>query len=481
MWFNSIKNIIFLNILITINLYASIYTKTTDDKNVYYSSEHFRTIMGVSNSDSSSMRDISYQLLNAAELSWQKEIVDLGFKQPRNSDTKKIDIYVANESAYNYETKKPENMSKEYAGWATSYPSDNTPYFVVNNKENLFNYLLDKNMSYETLMQVTISHEFFHTIQYAYFDETSISDDKWIRNIWWLEATAVLMEDEVYDDINDYLGFLEPFINDSYKNIECYSSFDDYYNNYTGREYSMVIFAKYIKEKYGMQIIKDSLLAIQTSGDDGYFEILDQLLRSDYDTTMQNSLLEFAKWLAYKDEYFEEGSSYPIVKRYTFSDKKSIAKGGVLLIDTTEAGWSMVALPTMKSDDLKIDNLTSIWGYKDNQWSNNIYYSSYNQIENTNINDGYWINLDSKSTLYYVGDDTSQTLDISNLTSGWHLKSGDKTITTTQLENAQTVWKYESGVWKVYSSDASISSILEAHGYESFTIIDPFVGYWVLK
>ena len=54
-------------------------------------------------------------------------------------------------------------------------------------------------------IKVTISHEFFHTIQYAYFDETKIDYNKWEKAIWWLEATSVLMEDEVYNDVNDYL------------------------------------------------------------------------------------------------------------------------------------------------------------------------------------------------------------------------------------------------------------------------------------
>ena len=68
-----------------------------------------------------------------------------------------------------------------------------------------------------------------------------------IKNIWWLEATSVLVEDEVYDDINDYINFLSPFFNASYRSFELKNG---------SHEYSMAIFAKFLIEYYEIELIK---------------------------------------------------------------------------------------------------------------------------------------------------------------------------------------------------------------------------------
>lgn len=50
-----------------------------------------------------------------------------------------------------------------------------------------------------SLLQITVAHEYFHAIQFAYDAE----DDAWL-----MESTATAMEDELYDDVNDNAFFL---------------------------------------------------------------------------------------------------------------------------------------------------------------------------------------------------------------------------------------------------------------------------------
>jgi hypothetical protein len=50
-----------------------------------------------------------------------------------------------------------------------------------------------------SLLQITVAHEYFHAIQFAYDAE----DDGWL-----MESTATAMEDELYDDVNDNAFFL---------------------------------------------------------------------------------------------------------------------------------------------------------------------------------------------------------------------------------------------------------------------------------
>lgn len=50
-----------------------------------------------------------------------------------------------------------------------------------------------------SLLQVTVAHEYFHAVQFAYDAE----DDGWL-----MESTATAMEDELYDGVNDNAFFL---------------------------------------------------------------------------------------------------------------------------------------------------------------------------------------------------------------------------------------------------------------------------------
>jgi hypothetical protein len=400
-------NLLFL--LFFINVFA--YEESFDEKNIYFSSDNFRVIVGIEYQNDEEIENLASKLLNYAQTTWQKEIIDLGFKKPRNSDTKKIDIYIGNKKAYNSNTQQYETISSGYAGWATSY-TDNTPYFLINPTIS------------DNLLKVTISHEFFHTIQYAYFDETQIADDKWFKNIWWLEATATLMEDEVYDDINDYTNYLSAFFNYSYKSIEIYDG---------SHEYSTVIFAKYIKEKYGLNIIKESLSIIETSDDDGFFEILDDLLQKYYQSSMQLALNEFANWVLYKDEYFEEGSLYPSITTYSISQNKSIEKGGILVLNDIMPN----AIATYKvSRDYKAFE------------------------KNSNITQEY----------------------ISSLDSGWTLIGTDSNISDLSiLDNATLVWQYDANTWKAYSSNQEYKDAISLTNTPTIETIKENSGIWILK
>lgn len=310
-----------LSILLHFSLYA--FEISTDAKNVYFSEGHFRVIAGVAKKDDANIQTLAQKMLDASAKSWQIQIETLNFQKPYLSDTKPIDIYIANTSAYNYKTLNYETINSNFAGWAASYPDDNSPFFLLNKA------LTDEQI------HITIAHEFFHTVQYAYFDETNISDEKWFKNIWWLEATAVLMEDEVYDEVNNYISFLAPFFTQSYKNIEIYDG---------NHEYATAIYAKYIKEKYGFEIIKESFKRYETSGDKGFFEILDDLLSELHQQSMHGMLVEFSKWVYAPQNYFQDGSLYPNIQKYSLNATSKVEKGGVLILEGL-TGYAVISRP----------------------------------------------------------------------------------------------------------------------------------------
>lgn len=323
---------------------------SSDSKNVYFRQGHFRVIAGVASSHDATLHVKAQAMLDAAMLSWSKYIDILGFLAPRNSTTKAIDIYIANTFAYNEETDNYEVLPAFFAGWATSYPSDHTPYFLLNP-------LLS-----DEKLKITIAHEFFHMIQYAYFNDFAIDDEKWFQNIWWLEATAMMMEDEVYDDVDEYISFLTPFLMQSYRDVEIYDG---------SHEYAMVIYAKFIKEKYGFYIIQESLKRYESSGEKGFLAILDDLLKELHNSSIKAMLIEFGRWVYAPQYFFEEGALYPLVQKYSLSEHTRIDKGGIIILQGlhdyavvsnilyTQAFASMTQKTIAQGEDIVVGNHSS--------------------------------------------------------------------------------------------------------------------------
>jgi hypothetical protein len=252
---------------------------SSDEKNMYLYSEHFRVILGVNPSVLETEK--AKKALEYAEDSWKKEVDELKFQKPTNSDKYFLDIYLGNTSAYNFCKSQYVGISSSYAGFASFY-EDGTPYFTLN-----------KSLE-DTTLQATIAHEFFHTVQYSYFDGSAMSDEVWYRNIWFLEATAVLMENEVFSDNKDYIRFVDNYKNSIHRDIE-------YYNGSV--EYGKALIFKFFREKYdNLDIIKNSLQNI-----DEKTRFL-QILENDF--TFHDDLLEFGKWIVNPSLNFSDGDLY---------------------------------------------------------------------------------------------------------------------------------------------------------------------------
>ncbi|MEA2030197.1 MAG: MXAN_6640 family putative metalloprotease, partial [candidate division Zixibacteria bacterium] len=114
-------------------------------------------------------------------------------------------------------------------------------------------------------VRVTMAHEFFHAVQFGIdFTETEL----FIRNTtppdttvarYWMEMSAVWMEEEIYDDINDFYYYLPYFFNDPSSSIQQFDIGDVH-------PYASTIFPMYLSETYGRDIIKDIWLRCGTMG-----------------------------------------------------------------------------------------------------------------------------------------------------------------------------------------------------------------------
>ncbi len=122
--------------------------------------------------------------------------VDAGYKAPLPDDGRggndQPDVYIADIGNYAYGYCNTDLPPGQYVEGHAVYA-----FCVLDNDYSAAEFGTGHTPS--EFMQVTAAHEYFHAVQAAY---------DWEEDFWLLEATATWVEDEVYDDINDNVGYL---------------------------------------------------------------------------------------------------------------------------------------------------------------------------------------------------------------------------------------------------------------------------------
>jgi hypothetical protein len=134
--------------------------------------------------------------MSVLENVWQHEIVQFGFQPPKSDETLpshgpdgRLDVYlsdIANE-VLGYCAPEP-----DFSSWTAS------GYCVLDNDYSLAQ-IGPPSLGGKAELELTVAHEFFHSVQFGY----DYGEDTWL-----LEGTAVWMEDEVYDSINEPYTYL---------------------------------------------------------------------------------------------------------------------------------------------------------------------------------------------------------------------------------------------------------------------------------
>jgi hypothetical protein len=169
---------------------------------------------------------------------WSVEVDRFGYRPPlsdeastRNGGDGRLDVYLADVGA------------DGYFGWcATDDPAVNatrrvSAFCVIDDDYANPIYRLPSPLE---ALQVTAAHEFFHAIQFGY---------DWLEDLWLMEGTAVWMEDEVYDDVNDCLRYLRsdsPLMRPDVPIDQ----------GRGGYEYGAWIFWRYLSERLGPGIVR---------------------------------------------------------------------------------------------------------------------------------------------------------------------------------------------------------------------------------
>ncbi len=101
-------------------------------------------------------------------------------------------------------------------------------------------------------IRVTAAHEFFHAVQFGIdWGEAEDIGTEYDERRYWMEMSAVWMEEEIYDDINDYYYYLEHFFNVPEYSIQRFQGLLDLH------PYGSVVFPIYLSERFGRDIIRD--------------------------------------------------------------------------------------------------------------------------------------------------------------------------------------------------------------------------------
>ena len=189
-----------------------------------------------------------------------------------------------------------QNLSRNFYGLTQSDslyydgPSSKraTAYIVINSD-------LSQLPTYEDdpfdAIKVTCAHEFFHVVQFGIdFRE---AEGAFYDRQYWMEISAVWMEEEQYDDVNDYYNYLPYFFNCPNASIQQFDGMLDQH------PYGSAIFAIHLSEKYGRDIIKDIWLRCGELGlGPSFLQAADAAIDSASGGTelWETNFSEFALW-----------------------------------------------------------------------------------------------------------------------------------------------------------------------------------------
>jgi hypothetical protein len=148
-------------------------------------------------------------------------------------------------------------------------------------------------------LQVTFAHEYCHILQMGY--------DAY-QDVWMAESTAVWMEDQVYDRIDDYLRYVRRWVR-LYRTPLTANSI---------RAYGATVWNEWLVRRYGREILRSAWSrALHTRPGGFSVASYDSAIRAAGDSEFARDFARFARDAAEwrSGDRFREGRGYPDVPR----------------------------------------------------------------------------------------------------------------------------------------------------------------------
>ncbi|MDP6878848.1 MAG: hypothetical protein QGI18_09630 [Candidatus Marinimicrobia bacterium] len=288
-----------------------------------------------------------------------------------NGGSNHYDIYIRNLESNVYGYVAPENFAQsgDFGDNENSSATELnalTSYMALRNNYNGFP------GSQEESIKVTAAHEFHHSIQSGY--------DGYEAQ-WLMEATAVAMEEQVYDEINDCYQYLPSWFNEPHKSLDHQS--DHWYGSF--------IYAQYIYEHLGgfltlrkiwqKSILNDSYygdyshraisLALSSEGS-SFSDVLNKMVVANRVMSSNNNAGVFA---------YEEAEAYPVVNGPATYTEITYTSGTPQTVTSTNLNRFASQYTRLNSSDPVIASLTNTSGpstdlimhaiisYENNSWT----------------------------------------------------------------------------------------------------------------
>jgi hypothetical protein len=226
----------------------------------------------------------------------------LGWRKPKSDSGRGgndlTDVYIKNvgpEGIFGYSAPDFADARRGGNSWSA--------YLVMDNdyREPAFS----KYPDFLAPVQVTAAHEYNHVIQYSYDSQA---------DSWMFEATAVWMEDRVYDDINDYLSYLNKWREQSTVPLTRFLQEDPGGEN--AKVYGDAVWSRWIDEHFGPETIR-RVWEVSASTKSFAPASYDRALREKGQTfagVFTGFATETAEWRS-ASNLFEEGSTFPDMQR----------------------------------------------------------------------------------------------------------------------------------------------------------------------
>lgn len=247
--------------------------------------------------NANSVPDYVEEVALAADSSYQHEINNMKFTDPIDTG-ETYDVFLVDLNSFGAYGL---TSNSRFGSWACESASPATCIYMEN---DFANYPPNDDPDGDVLgaVRVTMAHEFKHAVQYVQNGWNGETDD-------WAEMDATLMEEVVYDEVNDYYNYIDDFATDLFS----YPS-----TSLSAGSYEDITFALYFHEKFGTTFWPQVWTFIETDNSLTFLEAV-KLELAVQNESYEKAILENYMWhfasgsqLGSNLYGFDESMNYPL-------------------------------------------------------------------------------------------------------------------------------------------------------------------------
>ena len=222
----------------------------------------------------------------------------LGWREPKSDGRKggrrgKTDIYLTQTDGRLFGYAAPDRNQAPKGG---RIPRRLHGYLVLDNDYSRRDFPGTK---VDDVLEVTLAHEYTHILQFGY--------DAY-QDAWFAESSAVWMEDQVYDDIDDYLRYVRRWVR-TYRTPLTANSV---------KEYGSAVWVQWLARRYGRAIVRRAWARAIRSKPGGfsvatYNGAIRRAGESDFSRDFARFSRDIAEWRT--GSIFSEAARFPNVSR----------------------------------------------------------------------------------------------------------------------------------------------------------------------